>query len=230
MIKFGGISEVSKNQDTNISKGYENIHPAEYMSDQEVIDFWNLEFKNAQKKMDIDSGGLLVSEVINCFESDIDIKFDMNDAILSSLKKFDTKVWNQMHDEEKITAIKELVQEVGNQLEIKHLPEIIVYDGAIGNYGAYHPDSNIISLNKIYFNDPKEMVDTVTHELRHAYQHMRAEILETYEDALYKVNFENYISPVHLPAGGCLYYTDYMDQYVEVDARVFANLFTETMK
>ena len=33
-----------------------------------------------------------------------------------------------------------------------------------------------------------------------------------------------------MPGGGWLFFTDYQDQYVEVDARAFANLFTEAMK
>ena len=41
---------------------------------------------------------------------------------------------------------------------------------------------------------------------------------------------DNYISPLPLPGGGWLFFTDYQDQYVEVDARAFANLFTEAMK
>jgi hypothetical protein len=58
---------------------------------------------------------------------------------------------------------------------------------------------------------------------------MRSEILDTKEDALFKCNFENYITPLQLPDGGYLNFTDYYDQYVEVDARAFANLFTEAM-
>ena len=58
----------------------------------------------------------------------------------------------------------------------------------------------------------------------------RAGLLETREDALYRVNLDNYISPIPLLGGGWLFFTDYQDQYVEVDARAFANLFTEAMK
>lgn len=82
----------------------------------------------------------------------------------------------------------------------------------------------------IYFNDSSELVNTIAHEMRHAYQEYRAGLLETREDELYRVNLDNYISPVQLPEGGWLFFTDYQDQYVEVDARAFANLFTEAMK
>ena len=42
-------------------------------------------------------------------------------------------------------------------------------------------------------------------------------------------SYENYISPLPLPGGGYLFFVDYFNQYVEVDARAFANLFTEAM-
>jgi hypothetical protein len=97
-------------------------------------------------------------------------------------------------------------------------------------YGFYSPSDNTINLNRQYFDDPVELVNTIAHEMRHAYQEYRAGLLETREDALYRVNLDNYISPIPLPGGGWLFFTDYQDQYVEVDARAFANLFTEAMK
>ena len=96
-----------------------------------------------------------------------------------------------------------------------------------GAYGNYNSENNMVNLNRKYFDDPCEIANTLTHELRHAFQEYRAEILDTWEDALYRVNLENYISPLPLPGGGWLFFTDYMNQYVEVDARAFANLFSQ---
>ena len=75
---------------------------------------------------------------------------------------------------------------------------------------------DIISINRLYCDNPIELVDTLTHELRHAYQNERAEILETWQDAIYKFNFDNYITPIPLPKGGYLCFMDYYNQYVEV--------------
>lgn len=90
-------------------------------------------------------------------------------------------------------------------------------------YGCYDPKDNTITLNSQFLSDPVELVNTIAHETRHAYQFMRADKLETREDALFKVGNDNYISPIPLSSGGWLNYTDYYNQYVEVDARVFAN-------
>ena len=52
------------------------------------------------------------------------------------------------------------------------------------------------------------------------------ELQETWQDTLYKLNFENYISPISLADGKYLFFTDYQDQLVEAEARAFANIFT----
>ena len=97
-----------------------------------------------------------------------------------------------------------------------------------GSY-VYDVKNNMVVLNSQFLSNPLELVNTIAHELRHAFQHMRAEKLETREDARYKVNFDNYISPVLLPGGEWLFFTDYYSQYVEVDARVFADKVMEAM-
>lgn len=125
--------------------------------------------------------------------------------------------------------ISEFVSALGEGLELENLPEVAAFDDDDA-YGFYSPSDNTINLNRQYFDDPVELVNTIAHEMRHAYQEYRAGLLETREDALYRVNLDNYISPIPLPGGGWLFFTDYQDQYVEVDARAFANLFTEAMK
>ena len=99
-------------------------------------------------------------------------------------------------------------------------------DGQNGACGAFVPEENKIEINRTILTDPKEVVDTIAHEMRHAYQHQRAEMLETWQDFLYRLNFENYISPVSLADGKYLFFTDYQDQLVEAEARAFANIFT----
>ena len=96
-----------------------------------------------------------------------------------------------------------------------------------GSCGAYLPGANVIEINRNTLADPKEVVDTVAHEARHAYQHQRAVLQETKQDILYRINFENYISPIPLADGKYLFFTDYQDQLVEAEARAFANIFRD---
>ena len=73
---------------------------------------------------------------------------------------------------------------------------------------------------------PDLLRDVIPHEMRHAYQHQRSDLQETRQDELYRINFDNYISPVPLPDGKYLFFTDYQDQLVEAEARAFASLFS----
>ena len=227
MIKVDNISETSDVK-SEVSRPYLNIRPKEKMSDQEAADFISKEFETAHDVAEFDTYDKLLSEIFNRSEDELSIDFSISDKIKSLLENFSFDRWESMSEAEKISAIKELAKTVGEALGLDKLPTIEISDGDDA-YGFYDPKNNTITLNSKYFTDPVELVNTLTHELRHAYQHMRAELLETWEDALYKVNFDNYISPVPLPGGGWLFFVDYFDQYVEVDARVFANKFTEAM-
>lgn len=222
------IPEMSESK-SDVSKGYLNIKPVESMSDQEASDFFAKEFEKAHEEAEIDTYDKLLSEVFNRTEDELNIDFNVSDRIMTVLEKFKSEGWNTLDTKEQMSAIRDLVKAIGKELQIDKLPGIEILEDEDDAYGFFDAISNKIVLNPKYFDNPVELVNTVAHELRHAYQHMRAEVLDTWEDALYKVNFENYISPLPLPGGGYLFFVDYLNQYVEVDARAFANLFTEAM-
>ena len=228
MIKISEVAETSKRAD--ISEKYKNIKPVEKMSDQEADDFWASEFEKIQENAEVDLHDKLLSEVFNHSEDEIDVKFDIGDRILSIIKQIKAEDWNSLDISEQRVAIKELVNTVGKELGLDKIPNLFISENEDDAYGFYDPEKNIVMLNKKYFDNSSELVNTIAHELRHVYQHMRAKIMATWEDALYKVNYENYVSPLSLPDGGWLFFTDYMNQYVEVDARAFANKFTEAIK
>lgn len=228
MIKMSDIIEASDKAD--VSEKFRNIKPAEKISDQEADDFWTAEFERTQEEAETDPYDKLLSEAFNRSEDELNIEFDINEDIISVLKRFKPENWDSMNESNRLSALKELAKTVGEKLGLDNIPSISFYEEDGGAFGDYDPSNNVINLNKLYFKDPAEVVNTLTHELRHAFQHFRAEILDTWEDALFRVNFDNYISPIPLPGGGWLFITDYMDQYVEVDARAFANLFTEAMR
>ncbi len=227
MIKMDNVSETSDLK-SEVSRPYLNIKPKVKMSDQEAADFISKEFEEAHELAEFDAYDKLLSEVFNRSEDEISIDFDFSDSIMNLLDNFHFDKWESVSETEKISTIKELAKAVGDALGLENMPTINIVDGD-DSYGFYDPKNNTVTLNSKFFSDPVELVNTLTHELRHAYQHMRAELLETWEDALYKVSFDNYISPVPLPGGGWLFFVDYFDQYVEVDARAFANKFTEVM-
>ena len=227
MIRFSDNIDSSKID--KVEKNSE-IRPSNSMTDKDVNLFWKSEFQKAHDEMSIDNNDIQLSDVFNCSEDEIDIDFSIDAKIISALEHISHENWDKMDDKEKLSVISKLVEWIGEGLDLKEIPKISIFDSEEDAYGYYNPDDNTINLNKYYFNNPFELINTIAHELRHAYQEQRAGILETREDALFKLNLDNYISPVSLPGGGWLFFTDYQDQYVEADARAFANLFTEALK
>ena len=197
---------------------------------KEAVAFWNDVFSRrecAYLPDTVDYEGLLC-DVFGRDESEFTFDFEIT-RLSEIINKFKSDAWAAMPENERINVIQEFVKSLSNQLGLEHMPALEFYAGDAGSYGAYSPVNQSISINTRYFDDPKELVNTLAHEVRHAYQHQRAEMPETREDWLYKCNFDNYVSPQELPNGAYLFFTDYQDQYVEAEARAFAGLFDREM-
>ena len=228
MIRFHDTAEKKDNSELLSPSAYQDIKPAGTMSSEEAISFLDGLFSvnpESQDTYSIDEESLL-AEIFGRFEDEFDFDFELDDEVQVVLDRFGAAQWERLTDSEKVEAIKELASVIGKKLGIEENPEIQFYIGRDGSCGAYIPGKNKVEINRSTMNDPQEVVDTVAHELRHAYQHQRAGLQETWQDMLYKINFENYISPIPLADGKYLFFTDYQDQLVEAEARAFANIFT----
>ena len=226
MIRFGEINDAKTKEQPEV---FRNSKDELSESDQELDEFWKDTLEKESLNDEADKYDKLLSEVFNRDEDDIPIDFELNDEIYEVLDKISTPDWADMVTDEKLSLLQEFVDAVSKSLGIKDTPEVIISD-CQDSYGVYDAENKAILLNETYLNDPVEAVDTTAHELRHEYQHMRAEKLETWEDELFKFNNEHYIPAVPLPGGGWLFMTDYMNQYVEADARAFANVFRGAME
>lgn len=223
-----GIESFSEigNKESFTDKTYLNIKPNDSLSNIEIQGFINSELSNAKDFELFDDDEFLLS-VFDCCEEDINIEVAFSDSLEDALKMFNPKNWQDITDSEKLGQIKALVNEISDDLGISDIPTLQFYDGK-DECGIYNYEDNSISLNRLYFDDPVELVDTIAHELRHAYQHYRSELNETIDDAKYSFNFENYISPIET-GSGYLFFNDYYNQFVEVDARAYANVFREAL-
>lgn len=228
MIKLDGLTEIPELK-TEELKPYLNIKPSEAMTDQEAADYISKEFDAVHEESDGISIDRLKDELFNRSEDEIIIDFDITDQLKKQLENFDPERWQANNENERINAIKNLINELGKEMGLKDIPHYIVEEYE-GGYGYYDPKSNTITLNKTYMSDPVELVNTISHELRHAFQYMRAEIMETWEDTLFRINHEYYVKPIDHPILGIIGYMHYYNQYVEVDARVFADKIMEAMK
>lgn len=228
MIRFSDVNGAPKEIDT--LEKFNNIEMPNQMSDLEVESFWKKEFANAGDAVEIDPYDRLLSESFNRSEEEINVDFNVDEKLLPALESFRAENWDAMDETQRMVSIKEVLQKTADRLGMDKAPDVVLYEGALEDCGAYNPDTNKISLNGNLFSDPIETLNTAVHELRHAFQRFRAEKLETWEDKLYAFNFDYYIDPIPLPDGNYLYFTDYLGQFVEADARAFANKFTEALK
>ena len=132
--------------------------------------------------------------------------------------------WQTLDKTERVSAIESLTSVIAELQGIKEKPALKVFEGDSGIRGAYNPSTKSLSINASLLDSPKDVVGTISHEMRHAYQDMRAQMGETRMDYLYRLNFENYIEPLDL-GGKYLFFTDYQDQLVEAEARAFSRIF-----
>lgn len=209
--------------ETATNQGIKDIKP-EKMSKGEADNFWDSVFKSDYKEEDL-SLERVFDDIYGRKVEEFQFDFEMDDKILSKLDSFHQDTWDELTIDEKKIEIKELSDCIAEKLELKELPSVEYFTDEPDNCGYYSPYSNMVSLNENILPDAKEVLDTIPHELRHAYQHERADMLENYDDLLYKANLENYIMPIFLEDGRCICFTDYQNQYVEAEATAFANLF-----
>ena len=167
-----------------------------------------------------------------CSEDGFDFEILPDEKMLSILESFNEENWCEQDIAEQKALVVELAGQIGKELELENIPEIDFYEGPADECGFYREQYNDIGINVNTFSDPKELVDTVAHEMRHAYQRMRADKLETDQDELYKYkySFENYIAPEFDEEGYCFNFFDYQEQLVEAEARSFARNFTDYME
>ena len=225
MIRFSGLDTISElNEITKKIDGFKEIRPETNITNDEVQEYWDDFFSKP-----IEDDGLIENElacdVYGRSEDEFSFEFAVEKPELKQLlTQFKAENWIELSEDEKIGLIKQLSSEIGEQLGVVNIPQIEFYNASIFDCGAYDPEMNIIAINKANFDNPDEIVDTIAHEMVHAYQFQRAMDPQNYTDLLYAYNFSNYIQP-YVDDDGYVNFTDYQDQLIEAEARAFASLF-----
>ena len=201
---------------------FESIESSEDISVEDAMNFWDTEFDVKYQEYE-ENYSQYLTEIYNNAEDDFGYNFEINDELNEAISKFDSEEWNHMTDGEKIDAINNVKELVSKELGLSSVPETKYFVDDWGPNGFYDAYSNTININieKSFLSDSKEMLNTIIHELRHAFQWERADCLETREDFLYRCNIENYIDAYKS-------FYAYEDQYVEVDARAYADALIKT--
>ena len=224
MIKFGEISSEVQKVNSENTDAYKEIKPQEEMSKDAADDYWESLFNDEID--DTETEDTLLYDVFDRSEDEFDFDLEIDDDIIELLQDIKDIEWLYLDEDEKMEMLDALSDKIGEMLELKEQPEVIYYDADENDCGAYNQATNSIELNCSLLAYPDELIETIAHELRHAYQYQKSIEPETRLDLLYRVNFENYISPISLGDGKYLFFTDYQDQLVEVEARAFAKQFS----
>lgn len=136
--------------------------------------------------------------------------------VKAALESFSQENWENLVLDERKEAITKLVEYNQEILGIEIPVKIEYYEkNDRGDYGAYDKDTHTIFINAKNLEDAKETADTIAHEMRHAYQYVRAEELIESRDLLYSIGFIRYIQPAQNQSL-------YEQQLVETDARDYA--------
>lgn len=158
-------------------------------------------------------------------------EFDFQDKGLDRmLNYFAEPTWEGLDIEDKKSVITGYIGNLTIGLDISKTPNVDIRPLPKNYCGAYNDKNNTIIINSALLDNPKELAGTISHEMRHAYQHERAGKCETLQDALYKLNIENYIYPVKDEYGNWCNYNEYEDQLVEAEADAFAKKITDRME
>lgn len=151
-----------------------------------------------------------------------DFKFDIDldsSDIKNSLSQFQESSWKCLDVDDKKECIQQFATIIGEKLDLEYPPETQYYMASPDECGEFDSKHNVVRINENNFDSPREIIDTIAHEMRHAYQFQRSKKMENYQDFLYAYNFEHYIPPT--------FFLDYQDQLLESEAQAFADLFVE---
>lgn len=227
MIHFSEKFPKQESFELPSSENFKEIKPNPSASPSEAKEFWNKIFDDKETADDAYelSDEELIAEIYDRDENEFEFDFDANaPEIKDELLPFEKSAWENLSELEKATAIDNLTNTLSDKLTLSEKTIVEFYEDEKTNCGCYLSGENKIRINKNNLDNPKEVVDTIAHEMRHAYQYERANIGETYMDILYRYNFSNYIEPVKV-AKKYVNFTDYQNQLVEAEARAFAKLF-----
>ncbi len=218
MIKFEALS---KNETSDVQKSNMEITTANTNEIDRAKDYADGLFEKSPEEIHAE----MLQEVLNYDENDCQFYFDATEKSIAEVLSEVRDTWDSLDDNGKKSLCERFSSILYDKLEIENPPKCIFYfDDEDGNYGFYSKDDNTININTKYFSDANETINTLAHETRHAYQDRRAAIGETYTDELYKCNLENYVG-LEFVDGYCVNFLDYQNQFVEVEARAFADLF-----
>lgn len=177
----------------------------------------NLKGQSPPEGIETDDGSGLHEQVDSGYDVQREIDhLSENPGGVENLPDFEPERWDRMSMDDRKESIERLADFNADILGLEHKPSLDYYQAeSPGEYGGFSPETNSLRINERKLDDGLETADTVSHELRHAYQYQHAQSPESEQDLLFRENIENYVAPEQD-------FTAYRDQILESDARDYA--------
>jgi len=145
------------------------------------------------------------------------------------IQEFSEDVWSEKSVEDQKESVEKLAEYLQDVLGLENPPDIDYYNTLDDtDFGGYSARDNKLLINEYNLHMNDETVDTIAHELWHAYQHQCARSprkgVEGSVDwqRQYGLDPKHYVSPIHDQSGKCINFDEYQSQFVEAEARAFA--------
>lgn len=231
MIKMPETKGLDVSANYTSAESFKEIKPATEQTKEAAMVFWDKFFSGEPE--DSERSGkewrdLTWDEIPTLIFGIDEWDFDFGKVDNAKIKDVIQRVYSEWIEEDfdkRETDVKDLTEAICEYLGLKKIPDISFIDAGKEDCGAFNAENGKIEINRNILDDPKELINTLAHELRHAYQWEHSLDPKSLEDYLYKCNFEAYISPVPIGNGKYLFIIDYMEQYIEAEARAFARAF-----
>lgn len=192
----------------DLASDYED-YLVEQFDSEENLEYGKVDLEAPQDHIQIEQ----VSEAISCCE---EIKYEN---------------WIELELPEKEMVLNNLEEQIA---EIEHRPACPIHLEPLdkGLWGGYNPDTKDITINSLYvessdFGTYREVVDTLIHEGRHAYQDYNVNVSEVHprhsEVAGWAENMEGGKWGYWGDCSSLLGQRLYEQQSIEIDARNFAS-------
>ncbi|MGV8026684.1 MAG: hypothetical protein AB2L18_09025 [Anaerolineaceae bacterium] len=157
------------------------------------------------------------------FQSETESQIQDASDSLAEIDNIKQENWDTLDSDERLNTLQNIESQMS---EIQNRPSVQISTKDLENYtfGGYDNENNVININQNHLEGEMpvdEMVDTIIHEGRHAYQDYAInnpgfindpDIIDQWSE-----NLENYLSPREVPLD------IYMDQPLESDAWSYAS-------
>ncbi len=145
--------------------------------------------------------------------------------------RYSKKTWNKATVEQRKEILKSYLQELEKIYGVSVSPDIEYFYGDRNSRGAYVDSRKAVRINENYLSrsDSYQIMQTMIHEMRHAYQHAAVRDPDSYTVSAETIKaWEENLKPGNYKSTSNGYsYTEYVSQPVEWDAKNMAKQYSD---